>query len=264
MNAVLGVVAIVFATHAAAQIVLYEHEGFRGRVFSSSRPIWNFERLGFNDRASSVIVEHGRWEVCEDARFEGRCIVLRPGSYDSLSRIGMNNRISSARPISRNVRYQSESPEPVAAPSYEYRQRPGERLYEVPLSSVRAVVGPPEHRCWVERQQVVEDRGGANVPGAIVGGIVGGVLGHQIGSGRGRDVATVGGAVAGAAVGANVGRSGTGTYERDVRRCETVPSQGRPDYWDVTYEFRGKTHHAQLSSLPGRTITVNGNGEPRG
>jgi uncharacterized protein YcfJ len=260
-KAVLGAAAIVFATHAAAQITFYEHEGFRGRTFASSKPIWNFERLGFNDRASSVIVQRGRWEVCEDARFEGRCVVLRPGSYDSLSRMGINNRISSARPVSRNVRYQNEGPEPLASPGYDYRRRPNERLYEVPVSSVHAVVGPPEQRCWVERQQVAEDRR-ANVPGAIVGGIVGGILGHQIGSGRGRDVATVGGAVAGAAVGANVGRGGG--YDRDVRRCETVPSQGRAEYWDVTYEFRGVTHHAQMSSPPGRTITVNGNGEPRG
>lgn len=261
LKAALGAAAIVFAAHAAAQIMFYEREGFRGRGFASSKPIWNFERFGFNDRASSAIVEHGRWEVCEDARFEGRCVVLRPGSYDSLSRMGMNHRISSARPLSGNVRYQNEAPEPLASPSYEYRHRPNERVYEVPVTSVRAVVGPPEQRCWVERQQIAEDRG-ANVPGAIVGGIVGGVLGHQIGSGRGRDVATVGGAVAGAAVGANVGRGGG--YERDVRRCENVPSQGRPEYWDVTYEFRGITHHAQLSAPPGRTITINGNGEPRG
>jgi hypothetical protein len=92
--------------------------------------------------------------------------------------------------------------EPVAlvSPGYEYQQRPRERLYEVPVSSVRAVVGAPEQRCWVERQQVVEDRSdAANVPGAIAGAVIGGVLGHQIGSGRGRDVATAGGAVAGAA-----------------------------------------------------------------
>src|SRR5262252_212045 len=40
-----------------------------------------------------------------------------------------------------------------AAPTYEYHEAPRERLYEVPVRSVRAVVGPPEQRCWVERQQ---------------------------------------------------------------------------------------------------------------
>lgn len=159
------------------------------------------------------------------------------------------------------------SGEPVAlvAPGYEYQQRPRERLYEVPISSVRAVVGAPEQRCWVERQQIVEDRSdAANVPGAIAGAVIGGVLGHQIGSGRGRDVATAGGAVAGAAIGANVGRGGTQVYSQDVERCATVERRARPEYWDVTYQFRGVVHRVQMSAPPGRSIMVNINGEPRG
>jgi hypothetical protein len=31
----------------------------------------------------------------------------------------------------------------------------------------------------------------------------------------------------------------------------------------VTYLFRGVEHRAQMTSPPGRTITVNRNGEPR-
>ena len=264
LNTLVGAAAMVFAMQAAAQITFYEGEGFRGRSFTTDKTVWNFERIGFNDRASSVVVERGRWEACEDARFEGRCVVLRQGSYDSLARLGMNNRISSVRPVSRNARYEGEAPEPLPAPTYDYRQRPNERLYQATVTSAHAVVGPPEQRCWVERQQVVEDRGGANVPGAIVGGIIGGVLGHQVGGGRGRDVATVGGAVAGAAVGANVNRGGGEVYDRDVQRCRTVPSSSRPEYWDVTYNFRGIEHRVQLGAPPGPTITVNGNGEPRG
>jgi uncharacterized protein YcfJ len=38
----------------------------------------------------------------------------------------------------------------------------------------------------------------------------------------------------------------------------------RADYWDVTYEFRGDEHRVQLSAPPGRTVTVNAQGEPRG
>jgi uncharacterized protein YcfJ len=153
----------------------------------------------------------------------------------------------------------------LAAPAYEYRAPPSERLYEVPISSVRAIVGPPEQRCWVERQQVVEERSDApNVPGAIAGAVIGGVLGHQVGSGRGRDVATAGGAVAGAAIGANVGRGGTQVYSQDVQRCAVVEGQQRPDYWDVRYTFRGVEHRVQMSAPPGRSIMVNIYGEPRG
>lgn len=262
LRAALGVAAVLVATQAAAQVTFYESEGFRGRAFTADRPVWNLDPTGFNDRARSAVVARGAWEVCEDARFQGRCVVLRPGSYESLAGMGMNARISSVRPANPSVSYE-EAPAPLAAPTYDYRQRPNERLFQAPVTSVHAVVGPPEQRCWVERQQAYDDRGGANVPGAVVGAIIGGVLGHQIGSGRGRDVATAGGAVAGAAVGANAGRGG-GVYDRDVRRCETVQGQAQPDYWDVTYNFRGVEHRVQLSAPPGPTITVNGNGEPRG
>jgi len=85
-----------------------------------------------------------------------------------------------------------------------------------------------------------------------------------VGSGRGNDAATAGGAIAGAAIGANVGRDGgQSSYSQDVRRCETVPSQSRPDYWDVTYNFRGKDYRMQMTTPPGAYVTVNRQGEPR-
>ena len=152
-----------------------------------------------------------------------------------------------------------------AAPAtYDYRRRANEPLYEAPVTSVRAVVGPPQQRCWVERQVVDSGSTGINVPGAVVGGIVGGILGHQIGSGRGQDLATGIGAVGGAVVGANVGRDSAGTvYTQDVQRCENVSTPAPVDYWDVTYNFRGQEHRMQTTTRPGRTITVNAQGEPR-
>ncbi len=261
----LAVAGLAFATQAAAQVTFYENEGFQGRSFTAQRQITDFNRSGFNDRASSVIVQRDRWEVCEDARFGGRCVVLRPGRYPSLAAMGMNDRISSVRAVSASDRIEGNrySPSPVAAPA-DYRRHGNERLYEANVTSVHAVVGTPEQRCWVEREQVSQDRGGANVPGAIAGAIIGGILGHQVGNGRGQDLATAGGAVAGAAVGANVGRdSDQEGYGHDVKRCENVSSNARPDYWDVTYNFRGQEHRVQMSAPPGPTVTVNHQGEPR-
>ena len=257
----LGVAGLVAAASASAQLTLYEHQGFRGPAYTVTGTIDNFS-LGTNDKASSAVVERGRWEVCEHPRFGGKCVVLMPGSYDSLKSMDMNNTISSARPVTRPVAAYEIQP-PMAQPNYEYRWRPNERIYQANVTSVRAVVGAQEQRCWVERQQIVDDRGGANIPGAIIGGVLGGVLGHQIGSGRGNDVATVGGAVAGAAIGANTGRGGQ-VYSQDVQRCANVSSNMRPEYYDVTYNFNGIEHRVQLSSPPGPTIAVNGNGEPRG
>ncbi|HEV2009338.1 MAG TPA: beta/gamma crystallin family protein, partial [Burkholderiales bacterium] len=98
LKTLLGLAAIGLATQAAAQITFYEGEGFRGRAFRVDKQVWNFDQTGFNDRARSAVVDGGRWEVCEDARFEGRCTVLRRGSYESLSGMGMDKRISSVRP----------------------------------------------------------------------------------------------------------------------------------------------------------------------
>jgi uncharacterized protein YcfJ len=145
----------------------------------------------------------------------------------------------------------------------DYRRRDEERLYEANVTSVRAVVGTREQRCWVEREQVAQAQSNVNVPGAIAGAVIGGILGYQVGGGRGKDLATAGGAVAGAAVGANVSGGGQQVQTQDVQRCASAPSQAQPDYWDVTYNFRGQDHRMQLTTAPGPTVTVNAQGEPR-
>ncbi len=247
---------ITLSTHASAQVTFYENDNYSGRSFTANRAIGNFANAGFNERASSVVVLNQRWEVCEDARFSGRCIVLRPGRYPSLSAMGLNDRVSSVRNVSSNSRVDEDRYAPVATPVYDNHRRYNERLYEATVTSVRAVVGPSEQRCWIDREQVGQDR---NVPGAIIGGILGGVLGHQIGGGRGQDIATVGGAVAGAAIGSN---SSNG-YSQNVQRCSDSNNRGQPTYWDVSYNFRGRDHNVQMVNPPGRTVTVNAQGEPR-
>jgi uncharacterized protein YcfJ len=261
LKPLLGIAAVTLAAHASAQITFYEGEGFRGRTFATNGEVQNFDRIGFNDRASSVVVDRGRWEVCEDARFKGRCVVLRRGSYDSLRGMGMENRISSVRRVDDRRQYDNEVPYSLAEPNYEHRRIPNERLREVPITSARAVMGPPEQRCWVERSQVGE-RKDLNVPGAIIGGVLGGILGHQIGGGTGKTVATIGGAVGGGALGANIDRIRDPQSGQEVRRCENVAGQ-TPQYWDVTYNYEGVQHRVQMTTPPGATIAVNSQGEPR-
>ena len=257
-------VAAGFATQAAATVVFYEHEGFQGRSFSTDKQVANFQQYGFNDMASSVVVLNDRWEICENARFGGRCIVLRPGRYPSLNAMNIGDRISSVRMVSSNARLEDSRYAPTPMPVYDNQRRNRERVFEADVTSVHAVVASSGQRCWVEHQQVSGDRGGVNVPGAVVGALIGGVLGHQVGSGRGNDAATVGGAVIGGAVGSNVGRDGGQRgYTQDVQRCENTSQGAHPEYWDVTYNFRGQEHRIQMASPPGRTVTVNAQGEPR-
>ena len=75
----LGLPAITMATQAVAQITFYENIGFSGRAISINGPVPDFNRAGFNDRASSAVVQRGRWEVCQDGGYRGQCIVLRRG-----------------------------------------------------------------------------------------------------------------------------------------------------------------------------------------
>jgi uncharacterized protein YcfJ len=268
MNAILrsalAVAAVAASTQAAAEVIFYARENFEGRSFTADRRVGNLDRVDFNDRASSAVVLQGRWEVCEGDRFSGRCVVLRPGRYSSLSAMGMNNSITSVRPVDTDARVRDDRYAPPAPPVYDNRRRNNERLYEANVTSVRAVVGPPEQRCWIDREQIPQNRtSDLNVPGAVIGAVIGGVLGHQVGHGTGRDVATVGGAVAGGAVGSQVGRGGSQQAQtREVQRCEQVPS-ARPAYWDVTYNFRGQEHRMQMTTQPGPTVTVNERGEPR-
>jgi uncharacterized protein YcfJ len=149
-------------------------------------------------------------------------------------------------------------------PLPDYRRRPNEILYEAPVMSVRAVMGDPQQRCWLEREEVVQQRQ-RSVPGAVMGGIIGGILGHQIGGGSGRDLARIGGAVAGAAIGSGMGsdRYPDTAVTQDVQRCASIPGSAVPAYWDVTYIFQGITHRVQLTDPPGRTVWVNAQGEPR-
>jgi len=238
----LALAAAAFATQAAADITLYEHEGYRGRNFTTADP--RVESSG--ELAASVAISDNRtWEVCDQTNFRGNCIRLTPGNYPTLQSMNMYGRIASFRVVNDRI-----------GDGRDYRRRGDERLFEADVVSVRAVMGADEQRCWVEREQVRSP----NVGGAVAGAIIGGILGHQIGHGGGRDAATVGGAVAGGAIGANV--NSPGGYQ-DVQRCTTVPSTQAPAFWDVTYVFRGLEHHVQMNTPPGTRITVNQYGEPR-
>lgn len=255
----LAAAGLALAVPAGATITFYEHDRFDGRSVTADTSMATFRREGFNDKASSAVISGPRWErweVCEGARFTGRCMVLRAGQYASLSAMGMNDRISSARPIDRRTRVDDGryAPEPVV--QRDYRRRPGERLFQADVLEVRAVMGPPNQRCWIER-----DRGSGrdnSVPAAIAGAVIGGILGHQVGGGTGRDLATIGGVIGGAAVGSRVGRGDS----QDVQRCSARGNEP-PAFYDVTCRFRGQIHHAQLATAPNETILVNRDGEPR-
>ena len=256
----LALAGLALAAQSHAAITLYERNAFDGRTMTLQERVGNLDRVGFNDSARSVVVDTERWEVCSDARFQGQCVVLRPGRYPNLSTMGLRDRISSARPLAwaESIDDSRYSPPP---PEYHgWMRQPQERVMEANIVDVRAVIGPPEQRCYVERQEYYQSNGQNVVPGAITGAVIGNIIGHQFGAGG----QTAGG-LAGAAIGAQVGAQTSGgvVTTRDVQHCRTV-SRDAVDYWDVTYRFEGVEHHVQMTAPPaGATILVNERGEPR-
>ena len=94
---------ILAASFAWSDATFYEHDDFRGRSFTVTDRVDDFARFGFNDRASSAVVRRGSYQICEHSEFRGRCVTLAPGSYGSLRALGLNDRVSSARPTTRSV-----------------------------------------------------------------------------------------------------------------------------------------------------------------
>jgi hypothetical protein len=82
----------------AGEITLFEQPNFGGRRVTLRATTPNFDRPGFNDRASSMVIRDGFWEVCSDAYFRGQCVRLGPGEYRYLDP-SLNNNISSVREV---------------------------------------------------------------------------------------------------------------------------------------------------------------------
>ncbi|NDP43628.1 MAG: beta/gamma crystallin family protein, partial [Aromatoleum sp.] len=84
---------------AAADITLFENDNYNGRRLRSTTSVSNLDNSGFNDRASSVVIHNGQWQICSDAYFRGRCVTLGPGDYPSLRSMDLNDSVSSVRDL---------------------------------------------------------------------------------------------------------------------------------------------------------------------
>ncbi|MFC6198154.1 beta/gamma crystallin-related protein [Ponticaulis profundi] len=98
---------------ANSGIVLYEHSEFRGQAVNINNGVARLGDYRFNDRASSVRVFSGAWEVCVDGDFRGRCQIL-DRSTPYLTNLRLNDNISSVRRIDRgynryNTRYDNRN-----------------------------------------------------------------------------------------------------------------------------------------------------------
>jgi len=82
-----------------AEAILYEMDNFRGQAYLADKTLTDVTTGGFKQRASSVIVRSGSWQVCTDFYFRGRCETISPGEYPTLRSMRLDNQISSIREL---------------------------------------------------------------------------------------------------------------------------------------------------------------------
>ena len=78
-------------------IVLFEHGNFDGRALALNAASPRLTEHDFNDTASSVLIQRGRWQLCEHVDFAGECMILGPGRHVLSGRF--NDFVSSVRPL---------------------------------------------------------------------------------------------------------------------------------------------------------------------
>ena len=79
------------------QIVLFQEDNFRGNQLALDGPAARLGEQHFDDRASSVKVLSGAWQLCQEDNFGGRCVTV-DRDMAKLDSIRMDDRISSVRP----------------------------------------------------------------------------------------------------------------------------------------------------------------------
>lgn len=80
-------------------VIMFDALDMRGRSMPLRADVPNFQQLGFNDMAQSMVILSGTWEFCVHANFGGECRVYGPGEYRNLDR-AFYRAISSARMVS--------------------------------------------------------------------------------------------------------------------------------------------------------------------
>ena len=94
----LALAAGASAAASGAEVTLYEHVEFRGASRSFDRDVPDLRSMGWNDRASSIAIRSGTWELCRDTGFRD-CRTFRSDERDLQRLRGWNDAISSLRRV---------------------------------------------------------------------------------------------------------------------------------------------------------------------
>jgi hypothetical protein len=78
-------------------VELFADRRFSGEGIMLASDVNSLRSRNFNDRAGSIIVREGEWQVCEHDDYRGRCVVYGPGRH-ALPR-GLDGLVSSVRRV---------------------------------------------------------------------------------------------------------------------------------------------------------------------
>ena len=78
-------------------VELFADRRFSGEGVMLDGDVHSLRSRNFNDRAGSMIVREGEWQVCEHDDYRGRCVVYGPGRHP-LPR-GLDGMVSSVRRV---------------------------------------------------------------------------------------------------------------------------------------------------------------------
>ncbi|MEA1651376.1 beta/gamma crystallin-related protein [Nitrospirillum sp. BR 11164] len=87
------------ASAANGEITLYKEPGLKGDTLVITDDTDNLAYTRWNDRARSLYVESGTWEVCRQAGYHDCVTVHAYERFDDLQRIGLDRAISSLRQV---------------------------------------------------------------------------------------------------------------------------------------------------------------------
>ncbi len=93
----LSTALLAHAAAHAAEVTLFSGPDLSGQVMTVRGDVNTLKNMGFNDRAMSMVVHSGRWEMCTDANFRGECRVYEEGQYRNLDRF--TRQLSSVRQL---------------------------------------------------------------------------------------------------------------------------------------------------------------------
>jgi len=107
------------AAHAEGQVTFYSWANFGGTDLTVTDSSRDFNISGA--APESMLVRSGRWQICSQPDFRGRCRIVEPGEYPQAGQ--HFGHIASAREVSTIA-------EPEVAPRRYWAERPPQRYYD--------------------------------------------------------------------------------------------------------------------------------------